>query len=237
MSDRAAAHRLLAALGETSLGDAPILVESSGLFGFDTAVPALTEDVDLALPEALVASHGEAIVAELAARGFDHPAGSATFVDPRDGTTFDFLGHGDPLLGDHIGGSGRLRVMVFRDLSVLLDDRRTVQRLAHGRGLSPAGFVASKLLTERAHKGSKDKIQALLVIAERDRDDAFRSDLAGLLSHFDAERLDDALADAQGAFMALAHDPSFRDAGAEGYASAAQDAARGLELLTQVLDG
>ena len=128
--------------------------------------------------------------------------------------------------------------MVFEDLSRIIGAADATISVADvGCALTPAGFVASKLLTERAHKGAKDKIQALLVIAERSLDAAFRADLAGLLSHFDAERLDDALADAQGAFMALANDPSFRDAGAEGYATAALDAGRGLEVLTEVLDG
>jgi len=36
-----------------------------------------------------------------------------------------------------------------------------------GRALRPASFVIVKLLTERAHKGVKDKLQALLVLAER----------------------------------------------------------------------
>ncbi len=237
MVDRGTAQRLLAELARTSLGDAPILVGSSGLFGFPTSVPALTEDIDLALPEELVASDGERIVDELGAIGFRHPAGSATFVDPRDGTSFDFLGHGEVSAGDHIGGAGRLRVMVFEDLSRLLAAPGSWRRIEHGRSLTPAGFVASKLLTERAHKGSKDKIQALLVIHERATDEPFRRDLRALLSLFDGERLEDARADAQGAFMALAHDPQFTDAGAEGYASVVGNAERGLAQLLELLDG
>jgi hydrogenase maturation factor HypE len=39
-----------------------VLVGSSGLFGFETGVPALTEDIDIAVPEGAVARHGREIV-------------------------------------------------------------------------------------------------------------------------------------------------------------------------------
>ena len=58
MSDRAAALRVLSALRRTPIGDTAILVGSSGLFGFATEVPALTEDVDVAIPARLVDAHG-----------------------------------------------------------------------------------------------------------------------------------------------------------------------------------
>jgi hypothetical protein len=235
--DAPTATRLLYTFSQTCLGDAPILVGSSGLFGFATSVPPYTEDVDLALPESFVVREGERIVDELVARGFRHPAGSATFIDPRDGTSFDFLGHGAPSDGDHIGGAGRLRVMVFEDLSRLLADPRATAPLVHGRSLTPAGFIAAKVLTERVHKGSKDKLQALLVLAERADDAACRRDVRGLLGLFDRERRDDARADAQGALLALAGDPSFTDAGAEGYAQRLTAAQRGLGCLFEDLDG
>ncbi len=44
------ALRVLAALRKTSIGDAAVLVGSSGLFGFDTTVQAFTEDIDIAVP-------------------------------------------------------------------------------------------------------------------------------------------------------------------------------------------
>jgi len=233
--DRSTAMRLLAALGRTRLGDAPTLVGSSGLFGFATEVPAFTEDVDVAVPVALLATHEAALLDELATQGFIHHPGTATFIDPRDGTTFDLLGVGEPSDGDHIGGGPRLPVMVFEDLSRASADPRATHRLEHGHGLTPAGFVAVKLLTERAHKGAKDKIQALLVLAERREDPAFLADLRGLLGRFDPGRLEDAVADAQGAFLALAQDPAFRDAGAEGYRRATVDAERGLAALLELL--
>ena len=88
MSDRRTALRVLAALRQTPVGDAAVLVGSSGLFGFDTVVPALTEDIDVAVPELIVAEHGRVIVDALARQGFAHEAGTATFVG-EDGSLFD----------------------------------------------------------------------------------------------------------------------------------------------------
>ncbi|MRG96829.1 hypothetical protein [Polyangium spumosum] len=236
MTDRATALRVLAALGRTPIGGAAVLVGSSGLFGFETQVPALTEDVDISIPEPLAAAHGDAIVAALAAQGFEHEHGTATFVSA-DGVTFDLLGHGEPEEGDHIGGAGSLRVMVFEDISRIVGELdATIALPEGGRALSPAGFVASKLLTERAHKGTKDKLQALLVIAEHAGDPPFEAELTRLLGRMDDVRLDDVRAGAQDAAIALGRDPTFSDAGAEGYASALRQAELGLARLLHLLE-
>ena len=199
------------------MGDTAVLVGSSGLFGFDTSVPALTEDIDVAIPEVVVAEHGPAIVESLVQQGFEHEHGTASFVDT-DGVTFDLLGYGDPGAGDHIGGAGALRVMVFEDISRIVGEMRATTALAHGgRAMTPAGFVVSKLLTERAHKGTKDKLQALLVLAERSNDERFAAEVADLLRGVDPVRIEDLSASAQDACIALGRDPRFSDAGAEGY--------------------
>lgn len=89
--------------------------------------------------------------------------------------------------------------MVFEDLSRLLSDpAATAAHQAGGRALTPAAFVVSKLLTERAHKGTKDKIQALLVLAERE-DAGFREEVVRRLREFGPVRLDDVRASAQSA--------------------------------------
>jgi len=49
------ALRILDALRRGPVADTGVLVGSSGLFGFETQVPALTEDIDIAVPEATVA--------------------------------------------------------------------------------------------------------------------------------------------------------------------------------------
>lgn len=49
MTDPEAALRVLAALRRSPVGDSAVLVGSSGLFGFETEAPALTEDIDVAI--------------------------------------------------------------------------------------------------------------------------------------------------------------------------------------------
>lgn len=213
-----------------------MLVGSSGLFGFETRVPALTEDIDIAVPEAAVSRHGREIVESLEAHGFEHQPGTASFIGP-DNAVFDLLGHGDAAEGDHTGGSDPLRVMVFEDLSRLLaDPRATLALPSGGRALKPAAFVVAKLLTERAHKGSKDKLQALLVLAEKAEDEAFAAQVCGLLAGVEPERLSDLRAAAQAAVFSLQRDPTFSDAGAEGYASSRQQVEAGFERLSALLE-
>ena len=226
---------MLAALGKSAIGDAAVLIGSSGLFGFETVVPALTEDIDVAIPEALAAESGSEIVSALALAGFRHEAGTATFTDDL-GTTFDLLGHGDPARGDHIGGGGPLRIMIFEDLSRVVGVGRAVAALpGGGSALTPAGFVVTKLLTERGHKGLKDKLQALLVIAEHSADSVFSAEVVRLLSSVDPIRVDDALASAQDAFLGLGQNPAFADAGAEGYVSSLPEVERGFVQLGELV--
>lgn len=236
MTDRSTALRVLAALRLTPVVDSGVLVGSSALFGFDTSVKALTEDVDVSVPESIVERDGRDIVAALSQQGFAHEAGTATFVSA-DGVTFDLLGHGEPQAGDHIGGTGVLRVMVFEDLSRVVGEAyATTALVSGGRALTPAGFVATKLLTERAHKGTKDKLQALLVVAERHEDSTFAADLARLLRSVNPHRLDDVLAGAHDACIALGRDPRFSDAGGEGYVPVLPSVELGLELLKTHLE-
>jgi hypothetical protein len=236
VTDRPTALRVLAALRQTPVGDEAVLVGSSGLFGFDTSIPALTEDIDISVPEGIVERHGRAIVDALAGQGFAHEPGTATFVGT-DGSVFDLLGHGEPKAGDHIGEGGPLRVMVFEDLSHIVGVLNATSPLPEGgRALTPAGFVATKLLTERAHKGTKDKIQALLVLSERSGDGRFEAEITHLLASVDPLRLEDVRAAAQDALIALANDPLFSDAGAEGYAPTRRQIEAGLAHLQTILE-
>jgi hypothetical protein len=236
VTDRRIALRILEALRRGPVGDSGVLVGSSGLFGFETGVPALTEDIDIAVPEITVARHGREIVQGLHAQGFEHEPGTASFLGPEN-AVFDLLGHGDSEEGDHIGGSDALRVMVFEDLSWLLANSRATMKLpSGGRALTPASFVVAKLLTERAHKGAKDKLQALLVLAERGEDETFAAEVRGLLAAVDPERLADVRAAAQSAVFSLQRDPTFSDAGAQGYASMRHQVEAGLESLSALLE-
>jgi len=82
MAERESALRVLAALRRGPVADAAVLVGSSGLFGFETEVPALTEDIDISIPEPIAARHGREIVESLREQGFAHETGTATFVGP-----------------------------------------------------------------------------------------------------------------------------------------------------------
>jgi hypothetical protein len=96
--------------------------------------------------------------------------------------------------------------------------------------------VTVKLLTERAHKGAKDKIQALLVLAERGGDEAFLAEVYDLLAAVDPQRLADLRAAAQAAVFSLQRDPTFSDAGAQGYAPMRHQVEAGLEWLSALLE-
>lgn len=102
--------------------------------------------------------------------------------------------------------------------------------------MTPASFVVAKLLTERAHKGAKDKLQALLVLAERGEDEVFAAEVCGLLAAVDSERLADVRAAAQSAVFSLQRDPTFSNAGAQGYASMRHQVEAGLESLSSLLE-
>lgn len=235
MSDRSSALRVLAALNQTPIGSGAVLVGSSGLFGFETRVQALTEDIDVVVPERLVREYSRRIVEDLAALGFFQYPDTATFVEDV-GESFDILGHGDPADGDYIGGSDPLRVMVFEDLSRILGVPAATRAVSGGsRSLSAAGFVASKLLTTRSHKGAKDKLQALLVIAERSEDEKLEEDLCCVLARFNKDRIADVGLAAQEAFLVLGRDPSFSDSGAECYAPALGQIEAGFERLLAIL--
>ncbi len=236
VTDRSTARRVMVALQGTPVRGRAVLVGSSSLLGFETRVPALTEDIDVCVSSAIVESAGGEIVRALALQGYAHEPGTATFV-AADGVVFDLLGHDDPTLGDHIAGHGELRAMVFEDLSSVLQRADSVEALdCGGSVLTPAAFVTTKLLTERMHKGSKDKLQALLVISERAADAAFSAQLEDLLGRVDAQRLEDVRAAALEAYLAMSRDPHFSDAGAEGYLQHVLEARAGLDRLLGVLD-
>jgi hypothetical protein len=212
-----------------------VLGGSSGLFAFSTATPAYTEDLDFYIDEQLVATRGAEIVRLLAELGYRRHPETPTFSAP-ERPTFDLVGYSQTNRTDHLSPPGALRVMVFGELGVVLACRGSVSRTAGGRAvLSPAGFTAVKLLTVRVEKGAKDKLQALLVISERSGDASFGGTLSGILGHFDEETRADALADAQMAFLSLRKDPTFRDHGAERYASFLEGLERGYQSLVAMI--
>ena len=90
-------------------------------------------------------------------------------------------------------------------------------------------------MTVRVEKGAKDKLQALLIISERAGDAAFRGTLSEILGRFDEETRSDVLADAQVAFLSLKKDPTFRDHGAERYASFLEGLESGYRALIEIV--
>jgi hypothetical protein len=232
-------ERLLAHLQDglrgTFLDGRLILGGSSGLFGFDTETPAFTEDLDFLIREDLVASRGAEIVDLLSRLGYERMPETPTFS--RVGwPSFDLVGYPAQDLTDHLSPPGPLQVMVFGDLGTILSDPASVERGRKGAAvLTPAGFCAVKLLTLRMEKGAKDKLQALLVIAERHEEREFRGNLSRILARFDDDRRTDALADAQSAFLSLQRDPEFKDRGAEGYRPFLHAVETGYRALVEIL--
>ena len=165
-ADRTAALELLARLGRSPLGQRLVLAGSSGLFAASESIPALTEDLDLLVDAEWLAGAEEQVVDELARQGLRHQPETCTFV-AADGSSLDLVGYSECDRTDRIGGGERVRVMVFADLSHLLASPEAVVELpGGGRALSAAALAASKLLTVRVEKGGKDKLQALLLVAD-----------------------------------------------------------------------
>lgn len=216
------------------LGDQLILAGSSGLYGVSENIPALTEDIDVLIDADWVGAHETYLLGEMVRLGLAHYSGTSTFLMP-DGLSLDPVGFSrlDPV--DRIGGGKIVQVMVFGDLSLVLAAPGTTFELpTQGRALTHAALAVIKLMTIRLEKGSKDKLQALLLLDENAGNPEFLEDLRRLLSLFERDRVEDALGDAQVACLAISTD--VMRAGAEGgYAEMGQAVHRGLALLKRLV--
>lgn len=227
---------LLQRLRNSPLGEHLILAGSPGLFGASETIPALTEDVDVLVDADWAASHEAFVIDEMRRLGFDHRPGSPTFISP-DGLSLDLVGYSRHDAIDRIGGGEDARVMVFGDLSRLLAaPGSTVELATGGRALSAAALVTAKLLTIRVEKGSKDKLQALLLIEERAEDPGFLADLQRNLEIFGPDRVKDAFADAQMASLVISKDAMLADPQTAGYREMSEAAARGLKTLRTLVE-
>jgi hypothetical protein len=214
-----------------------ILAESSGLYGVSETIPALTEDIDVLVDADWAAREEADLLREMASLGFEHQPGTCTFL-LADGTSVDLVGYSRADGIDRIGGGPSLPIMVFADLSRLLSSADTVvEAPGGGRTLSSPALTVAKLLTVRLEKGSKDKLQALLLIAENAAAPSYLESLRELLGRFDRDRVEDALADAQAAFLAVSADAARAGEAAEGYASMITALEAGLEVLQRLLTG
>ncbi len=224
-------------LQDTFLDGELILGGSSGLFGFATSIPAYTEDLDFYINEELVVNRGSEIIDLMTRLGYRHFPDTPTFA-AADQPTFDLVGYSTVQMNDHVSPVGPLQVMVFGDLGIVLAVPGSIHR--HGSGktvLSPAGFVAVKLLTVRVEKGAKDKLQALLVLAERSEEKELSERLSQILLRFNIDVRTDALADAQAALLSLRNDPTFQDRGAERYATFLDRLEMGYRSLAEIIRG
>jgi hypothetical protein len=230
--EREGARELLRRLGATPVGTRIVLAGSSGLFTASESLPALTEDLDFLVDSEWLAQHEGDVLDAMAQLGFRHEAGTSTFTQPA-GHSLDLVGYsltGAPI--DRIGGGSVIRVMVYADLGQIVARPGTVIDVpGGGRALSPAALAATKLLTVRLEKGGKDKLQALLLIDEHAEDQRFAAELTAVLGGFEADRLLDALADAQASVLVLSADPLRADPQSAGYARLHDAAARGLRTL------
>lgn len=222
---------LMSRLRSSPLGERLILAGSSGLYGLSETLPALTEDVDVLIDADWVAAEEARLLQEMARLGFEHQPGTCTFL-LSEGLSLDLVGYSRRDSVDRIGGGETVPIMVFSDLSTILSAPGSIIELpTQGRAMSSAALTAAKLLTVRLEKGSKDKLQALLLIEENAGDDDFSRDLRRLLALFDPDRVEDALADAQAACLAVSGDVMRAGSPPTGYAEMAQAIDRGLTIL------
>jgi hypothetical protein len=233
--ERRAARALLRRLSETPLGERLVLAGSSGLYTASDTIPALTEDLDFLVDADWAASHENLLLSEMENLGFVHVPGTCSFTRP-DGASVDLVGYSTGDRVDRIGGGERLQIMVYADLSSVMADPGAIGTAAGGgRALTAAALAAVKLLTVRLEKGGKDKLQALLLIHENAGDEGFLSVLGRLLGSFERDRLEDAVGDAQAAFLALSSDPLRSDPQAAGYAGLRARLGEGLATLQRLL--
>jgi hypothetical protein len=226
---------LLRRLRSSPLGERLILAGSSGLYGVSEEIPALTEDIDVLIDADWVGAEESYLLSEMTRLGFEHQPGMSTFV-LAEGFSLDLVGYSLRDAIDRIGGGQTVPVMVFSDLSRILSAPGSIVELpTQGRALSPAALAATKLLTVRLEKGSKDKLQALLLIEENAGDERFMTDLRRLLSLFDPEQVEDAKSDAQMACLAVSGDAARADSQSSGYAEMSLAIDRGFSLLKQLL--
>jgi hypothetical protein len=235
--DRRTTLDMLRRLARTRLGGHLILGGSSGLHAVSESIPALTEDIDLLIDAEWLAAHENELLSEMGKAGLRHHPGSPTLTGAQ-GQSVDLVGYSLDDQTDRIGGGESVRIMVFSDLSTLLREPEAVTAVAEGgRALSAAALTVAKLMTIRLEKGSKDKLQALLLLDERSGDRGYRTALRRMLGAFETDRVADALADAQAALLSLSSDAELAETETVGYREWRAAVGRGLAVLEGLVSG
>jgi hypothetical protein len=225
---------LLSRLAPTAIGSRLVLVGSAGLLSASGTIPPLTEGVDLLLDADWAASNEDQVLEILSTAGFRHLPETSTFVSAS-GLTLDLVGYSSRDRTDRVGGGARLPVRVYADLSTLMSAGGATGALtAGGLALTAAALAAVKLLTLRVEHRSKDKLQALLLIAENAGVLSFFAELRRLISCFEPDRLERALADAQAVVLSLSIGPQPADPQVRGYVGMRDAAEQGLRHLRRV---
>ena len=181
-----------------------------------------------------VAVRESTLLQQMRELGFEHQPGTCTFL-ASDGMSIDLVGYSRSDTQDRIGGGDLVPIMVYGDLSKLLAvPGSTMELPSGGRALSPAALAMAKLLTIRLEKGSKDKLQALLIIEENAVNEEFLASFRRLLRTFPPDRIEDAVADSQAACLAVSGDVALAGPQAAGYADMHFAVARGLAILQRI---
>ncbi len=236
LTDRRATLDILRRLADTALGQRLILAGSSGLYAASTRIPALTEDVDVLVDADWAAAHEAELLSEMNKAGFRHHPGTCTLT-ASSGQSVDLVGYSVKDRSDRIGGGEEVPIMIFADLSTLLQIADTTAEVpTGGKALTAAALAVAKLLTIRLEKGGKDKIQALLLIEENGDDEAFLGRVRRLFDRFEPDRIEDAVADAKLAVLTLSADFERNSPQTEGYAQMLPAVERGLEVLKRLVE-
>ena len=202
MIERSTLERLGELLRETGYSSHLVLVGSAALYLAPTSVPPLTADADFLVDCASIGKDISGFLQQLKRVNFQRVADTATFVHA-EGFSFDLLGFQPEPERDHIETLGDLSLLVFQDLCRLASQPLAIRLVQGLRVLSPAALTISKLLTWREEKGVKDKLQALALIGDLSGDASFLQELQTQLGALSEASWEDALADAQVAFLGL----------------------------------
>jgi hypothetical protein len=195
----------------------------------------MTEDVDLAVPESLLQGDESRFRTALEGAGFRQVPGTATWTDEV-GHSLDLLAFVEGDSEDRPGGTPGIPAMVFADLNRILQSALGRNDTGCPGHLSVAGLVLAKLLTLRVEKGPKDRLHALLLLAEHEQDEELSPSLSALAATFPADTLEDVLPEAQAAVIALEQQSTLAGDWVRPYAARSGEVRKGFRVLQGIVE-